>query len=104
MFAPAGVVGEVEDILPRGGQVGADGEVFGHVASSLDAARELGIRDAQDPVGGYRAGQSRFVQQRPPLVAGQEHGDALGDAGADQVAGGGAAAIVEEAGRHAGRL
>ena len=47
MFAPAGVVGEVEDILPRGGQVGADGEVFGHVASSLDAARELGIRDAQ---------------------------------------------------------
>ena len=38
------------------------------------------------------------------LVAGQEHGDALGDAGADQVAGGGAAAIVEEAGRHAGRL
>ena len=38
------------------------------------------------------------------LVAGQEHGDALGDAGADQVAGGGAAAVVEEAGRHAGRL
>ena len=47
MLAPAGVVGEVEDVLPRGGQVGADGEVFGHVASSLDAARELGIRDAQ---------------------------------------------------------
>ena len=38
------------------------------------------------------------------LVAGQEHGDPLGDAGADQVAGGDAAAIVEEAGRHAGRL
>ena len=38
------------------------------------------------------------------LWAGQEHGDALGDTGADQVAGGGAAAIVEEAGRHAGRL
>ena len=37
-------------------------------------------------------------------MARQEHGDALGDAGADQVAGGGAAAIVEEAGRHAGRL
>ena len=37
-------------------------------------------------------------------MAGQEHGDPLGDAGADQVAGGGAAAIVEEAGRHAGRL
>ena len=42
-------------------------------------ARELGIRDAQ------------------------EHGDPLGDAGADQVAGGGAPAIMEEAGRHAGR-
>ena len=37
-------------------------------------------------------------------MAGQEHGDALGHAGADQVAGGGAAAIMEEAGRHAGRL
>ena len=47
LLAPAGVVGEVEDVLPRGGQEGADGEVFGHVASSLDAARELGIRDAQ---------------------------------------------------------
>ena len=29
MLAPAGVVGEIEDVLPRGGQVGADGEVFG---------------------------------------------------------------------------
>ena len=38
------------------------------------------------------------------LVAGQKHGDPLGDAGADQVAGGGAAAVVEEAGRHPGRL
>ena len=44
------------------------------------------------------------VEDGAALVAGQEHGDALGDAGADQVAGGGAAAIVEEAGRHAGRL
>ena len=42
------------------------------------------------------------VEDGAGLVAGQEHGDALGDAGADQVAGGGAAAIVEEAGRHAG--
>ena len=32
ILAPAGVVGQVEDVLPRGGQVGADGEVFGHVA------------------------------------------------------------------------
>ena len=44
------------------------------------------------------------VEDGAGLVTGQEHGDALGDAGADQVAGGGAAAIVEEAGRYAGRL
>ena len=44
------------------------------------------------------------VEDGAALVAGQEHGDSLGDAGADQVASGGAAAIVEEAGRHAGRL
>ena len=44
------------------------------------------------------------VEDGAGLVAGQEHGDALGDAGADQVAGGGAAAIMKEAGRHAGRL
>ena len=44
------------------------------------------------------------VEDGAGLVAGQEHGDALGDAGADQVAGGGAAAIVEEAGRYASRL
>ena len=44
------------------------------------------------------------VEDGAALVAGQEHGDSLGHAGADQVAGGGAAAIVEEAGRHAGRL
>ena len=40
------------------------------------------------------------VEDGTTLVPGQEHGDALGDAGADQVTGGGAAAIVEEAGRH----
>ena len=33
------------------------------------------------------------VEDGAALVAGQEHGDQLGDAGADQVAGGGAAAI-----------
>ena len=44
------------------------------------------------------------VEDGAGLVAGQEHGDPLGDAGADQVAGGGAAAVVEEAGRHPGRL
>ena len=35
MLAPAGVVGEVEDVLPRGGQVGADGEVFGVFEEAL---------------------------------------------------------------------
>ena len=40
------------------------------------------------------------VEDGPALVAGQEHGDPFGDVRADQVAGGGAATIVEEAGRH----
>ena len=44
------------------------------------------------------------VEDGAALVPGQEHGDPLGHAGADQVAGGGAAAIVEEASRHPGRL
>ena len=35
ILAPAGVVGEVEDVLPRGGQVGADGEVFGVLEEAL---------------------------------------------------------------------
>ena len=44
------------------------------------------------------------VEDGAALVPGQEHGDPFGDIRADQVAGGGAPAIVEEAGRHAGRL
>ena len=35
LLAPAGVVGEVEDVLPRGGEVGADGEVFGVLEEAL---------------------------------------------------------------------
>ena len=38
------------------------------------------------------------VEDGAALVPGQEHGDPLGHAGADQGAGGGAAAIVEKAG------
>ena len=38
------------------------------------------------------------VEDGAALVPGQEHGDPLGDVRADQVAGGGAPAIVEEAG------
>ena len=44
------------------------------------------------------------IEDGAALVPGQEHGDPLGDVRADQVAGGGAAAIVKEAGRHPGRL
>ena len=44
------------------------------------------------------------VEDGAALMASQEHGDPLGDVRADQVAGGGAATIVEEAGRHPGRL
>ena len=44
------------------------------------------------------------VEDGAALVPGQEHGDPLGDVRADQVAGGGAPAIVEEEGRHVGRL
>ena len=44
------------------------------------------------------------VEDGAALVPGQEHGDPLGDVRADQVTGGGAPAIVEEAGRHPGRL
>ena len=43
------------------------------------------------------------VEDGQALEPGQEHGDALGDAGADQVTGGGAPAIVEEAGRQTER-
>ncbi len=38
------------------------------------------------------------VEDGAALMPGQEHGDPLGDAGADQVAGGSAAAVVKEAG------
>ena len=44
------------------------------------------------------------VEDGTALVPGQEHGDPLGNGRADQVAGGGAPAIVEEAGWHPGRL
>ena len=40
------------------------------------------------------------VEDGAALVPGQEHGNPLGDVRADQVAGGGAAAVVKEAGRH----
>ena len=35
VLAPSGVVGEIEDVLPRGGQVSAYGEVFGVFEEAL---------------------------------------------------------------------
>ena len=93
-----------------------------HEAEGQRGARGSGAGRVRAPAGRLRlprqigdelvAGVEQFlfvddvvaVEDGAALVAGQEHGDPLGDAGADQVAGGGAAAIVEEAGRHAGRL
>ena len=61
LLAPAGVVGEVEDVLPRGGQVGADGEVFGVLEEALarrilaEPVGEAGHGVEPTPVDGERA-------------------------------------------------
>ena len=61
ILAPAGVVGEVEDVLPRGGQVGADGEVLGVLEEALaggilaEAVGEAGHGVEPAPVDGERA-------------------------------------------------
>ena len=61
LLAPAGVVGEVEDVLPRGGQVGADGEVFGVLEEALaggilaEPVGEAGHGVEPAPVDGERA-------------------------------------------------
>ena len=91
------------------GRRGARGGGAGRVGPSATRCRRCVLRQIGDQL---VAGLEQFllvddvvaVEDGAGLVAGQEHGDALGDAGADQVAGGGAAAVVEEAGRHAGRL
>ena len=63
MLAPAGVVGEVENVLPRSGQVGADGEVFGVLEEALaggilpQAVGEAGL--AQPPLIGRLSGVNR---------------------------------------------
>ena len=44
------------------------------------------------------------IEDGAALVPGQEHGDAFGDVRTDQITGGGAPAIMEEAGRYPGRL
>ena len=40
------------------------------------------------------------IEDGAALVPGQEHGDAFGDVRTDQITGGGAPAIMEEAGRY----
>ena len=84
VLAPAGVVGEIEDILPRGGQVGADGEVFGVLEEALaggilaEAVGEArhGVEPA--PVDGERA---HAVERRglPVDGAGGRPGGAPGE-------------------------
>ena len=46
VLAPSGVVGEIEDVLPRGGQVGADGEVLSMLEVELTAIGYLPILGA----------------------------------------------------------
>ena len=92
-----------------------------HEAEGRGGARAGGADRVGPPTGWYRlrqigdelvAGVEQFllvdnvvaVEDGTALVPGQEHGDALGDVRADQVARGGAAAVVKEAGRHPGRL
>ena len=61
LLAPAGVVGEVEDVLPRSGQIDADGEVFGVLEEALagrilaEAVGEAGHGVEPAPVDGERA-------------------------------------------------
>ena len=61
LLAPAGVVGEVEDVLPRGGEVGADGEVLGVLEEALaggilaEPVGEAGHGVEPAPVDGERA-------------------------------------------------
>ena len=61
VLAPAGVVGEVENVLPRGGEVGADGEVFGVLEEALaggilaEPVGEAGHGVEPAPVDGERA-------------------------------------------------
>ena len=88
-----------------------------HEAEGRGGARGGGADRVGPPTGWHRlrqigdelvAGVEQFllvdnvvaVEDGAALVAGQEHGDPLGDVRADQVAGGRTPVIVEEAGRH----
>ena len=110
LLAPAGVVGEVEDVLPRGGQVGADGEVFGVLEEALaggilaQAVGEAGHGIEPAPVDGERA---HAVERRglPVDGAGGRPGGAPGELVlADLVRGepGGPRGAAEEGGEMGG--
>ena len=84
MLAPAGVVGEVEDVLPLGGQVGADGEVFGVFEEALagrilpQAVGEAGHGVEPAPVDGEGAHAVEGLYPRIDTAAAGacRHGDA----------------------------
>ena len=83
LLAPAGIVGEVENVLPRCGQVDADGEVFGVLEEALaggiltKAVGEAGHGVEPAPVDGERA---HAVERRglPVDGAGGRPGSAAG--------------------------
>ena len=84
LLAPAGVVGQIEDVLPRGGQADADGEVFGVLEEALaggilaEAVGEAGHGVEPAPVDGERA---HAVERRglPVDGAGGRPGGAPGE-------------------------
>ena len=84
LLAPAGVVSQIEDVLPRGGQVGANGEVFGVLEKALagrilaQAVGEAGHGVEPAPVDGERA---HPVERRglPVDRAGGDPGSAPGE-------------------------
>ena len=124
MPAPPSPVPRPADCEPGAGRRAPLRGAASHEAEGRGGARDGGAGRVGPPTGWHRlrllrqigdqlvSGLKQFllvddvvaVEDGAALVAGQEHGNPLGDARADQVAGGGAAAIVEEAGRHPGRL
>ena len=86
----------------RGGRAGRVGPLAGWYRLRL--LREIGDQLVPGVEQFLLVDDVVAVEDGAALVPGQEHGDALGDVRADQVAGGGAPAIVEEAGGHPGRL
>ena len=99
LLAPPGVVGEVEDVLPRSGEADADGEVFGVLEEALagrilaQAVGKAGHGVEPAPVDGERA---HAVERRglPVDRAGGGPGGAPGRVGT-----GGSGSVVSAAAR-----